>query len=475
MRAIVRYPIAAAVVILSCSVSPALGQDATSFLDKLDGAIEAEKTYCEGLEAIDDPDFVRTSHRLARTGFTTSAAKDERKAAEEFELARRAHADLRRRTAALLDNDFRQLQAINAKNTTRMYELETSRQVDRAAADHVDAQLISVQVDISVMEAENQRLGGSGWLSTPPQVRANNERIAQLTAELTTLQARKRELEGRLVFTYQAERQYEAERQQKTNEVYAKSRERFQDLTDATSKAMKVLTEKRTAHAAAAEAALREKLTLETMDQCLTRRLAQIEVAKLPEKPTPKGEDLPRTEPPPTTPTRPTETRPPETPRSTASATPGEGFPQVVGKLWPANVRIACRNSNERGPETGILNFRFSLPNKVSFEGSHKTAKKSQLESFVVELDGNGRFSKRHADGFTSEMIEGRIEFLTGADGRMRPVGSGTLGNTMDLSPLAGMIGGAFVPGAGHAVKLTPEEREKMTVRCDGTWQLPAS
>ncbi len=217
-------------------------------------------------------------------------------------------------------------------------------------------------------------------------------------------------------------------------------------------------------------------MTVESLDKCLQRRLASAANRNA------RPEDEKKTENPPAVaaaapaaPARPEPATPPSTPppSSTASITPVEGFPQVVGKLWPANVRIACRDS--KGPETGILNFRFSPPNKVSFEGSHKTAKKSQLESFVVELDGNGRFSKRHADGFTSEAIDGRIEFLTGADGRMRPVGSGTLGNTMDLSPLAGMISGAFVPGAGHAVKLTPEEREKMTVRCEGTWQLPAS
>jgi hypothetical protein len=145
-----------------------------------------------------------------------------------------------------------------------------------------------------------------------------------------------------------------------------------------------------------------------------------------------------------------------------------------VGKLWPANARVVCRDS-KGGPETGILNFRFSLPNKISFEGSHKGAKKSKIEEMVVELDGNGRFAKRQADGFNSEEISGRVEFLTGADGRMRPVGDGNMKLSMDLSPLAGMIGGAFVPGAGGEVKLTPEEREKFIVRCEGTWQLPAS
>jgi hypothetical protein len=162
-------------------------------------------------------------------------------------------------------------------------------------------------------------------------------------------------------------------------------------------------------------------------------------------------------------------------PPSTANPKPSDGFAQVVGKLWPANARVGCRNSNEPGPETGILNFRFSPPNKVTFEGAHKTAKKSPIENLVAELDSNGRFSKREANGFNSVMIDGQIEFLTGADGHMRPVGSGKMQFTMDLSPLAGMIGGAFVPGAGDAVKLTPEEREKMIVRCDGTWQLPAS
>jgi hypothetical protein len=469
---------AVAAVLLGTSVSPASGQNAASFLDQLDGAIEKERQYCDTLELFDDQESARNTHNFARNRFTTTAAQDERKAAQEFETARRTLADIRKRTHSLLGDDTRKLAAVNAKFERRIYEIEASRQVDRATADEVDAQLISIEVDISVMEAENQRLGSS-FFSTPPKVRANNERIAQLSAERTTLQQRKRDAESRLIFTYQVERQYDAERRRDMNEIYASSKERFDGLMDATEKAQRVLEEKRRIHAAAAETALTERLTLETMDQCLTRRLAQIEAEKRPEKPTPKGEDLPPwvaaaapkdQAPPTTTPSPPAA----PAPTSTAGVTPGDGFAQVVGKLWPANARVGCRNTNEPGPQTGILNFRFTPPNKVTFEGPHKTAKPQPIEKLVVELDSNGRFSKRQTDGFTSEMIDGQIEFLTGADGAMRPVGSGNMQFTMDLSPLAGMIGGAFVPGAGHAVKLTPEEREKFIVRCDGTWQLPA-
>ncbi len=233
--------------------TPGTAQDSGSLLDAMDEAIQAERTYCESLDLVPD-DALQTTHSFARTSAQTGAAQAERKAAEAYELERRRYEDLTRRYRRLSDQRFDKYRAIDEDSRAKLSESQAKREELAGKAGEIDTQILSITVDISVLNAENQREGGLGWLSA--KVRSNNQRIATLTAELTALQQQKSQIASENQRALRHEDEVQRDRETQVQRANAADAERLLDLGKARMASMEALRERQQAHARAAEAAL---------------------------------------------------------------------------------------------------------------------------------------------------------------------------------------------------------------------------
>jgi hypothetical protein len=147
----------------------------------------------------------------------------------------------------------------------------------------------------------------------------------------------------------------------------------------------------------------------------------------------------------------------------------------LEAQAWPGSWTLTCPDDSkgEGGTktETGQMEFRFS-PGKATLSAKGMGDAAAQ-QSADIPLDQFGAFAWQDSADGTETVFLGQFQTAI-VGGSARPVGRGELRFAMDLSFIAAMMSNALTFGAsgGEMPELTPEQKEQMMVRCNGTWQL---
>jgi hypothetical protein len=152
-------------------------------------------------------------------------------------------------------------------------------------------------------------------------------------------------------------------------------------------------------------------------------------------------------------------------------------------RAWQGTWELHCKDASVDGgakdqTKTGPLEVRFSGNKaKLTSKNLYGDAAKEGDAPMDVELDPLGAFLLQEKnEGGSASSVSGQFQTVT-VEGQPRPTGHGEYHLAIDLSFLAGMLSMGLTLGAsgGEMPELTPEQREQMTIHCDGKWELPAS
>jgi hypothetical protein len=147
----------------------------------------------------------------------------------------------------------------------------------------------------------------------------------------------------------------------------------------------------------------------------------------------------------------------------------------LEGKTWPGTWEVTCKQGGQPDEhKKGVGEFRFT-GDKASILLKQLFAEDpSQADKPIdMPLDELGAFAVDIKEEYLEWALSGQFQIAAAADGTARPTGRGNHKLVLDLSFLSGMMTAFATLGADSGVEMSPEEREKATSRCNGTWELP--
>jgi peptidoglycan hydrolase CwlO-like protein len=147
----------------------------------------------------------------------------------------------------------------------------------------------------------------------------------------------------------------------------------------------------------------------------------------------------------------------------------------LEGKTWTGSWEVTCKQGGQPDErKNGVGEFRFA-GDKVSILLKRLFVEDPAQadEPIDMPLDELGAFAVDIKEQYLEWGLRGQFQLATAADGSPKPTGRGDHKLVLDLSFLSGMVTAFATLGADAGTEISPEEREKATSRCNGTWELP--
>jgi hypothetical protein len=255
---------AAAVLLAALPVMvPNTARSQSAYLDIADSVTTTTQGYCDELDRA-SPDQAASKHGGAMVALYAAqkfAADAEEAAAQELrevegmlKQVQQSRAQVHSERWRMLRDSYRQREAQyeafrQQYNVGPLYEEQ----------DELATALIGIEVDISVLEAENHRRGGGSWFSTPPEVKANDARIAALKAERAAKLERQSAVAAELAKAAAVTSEIDQDHRIRSNEIGERFRDRLLALERREGELRHERANKRAAYAQRTEEKLRLK------------------------------------------------------------------------------------------------------------------------------------------------------------------------------------------------------------------------